>query len=159
LLFFRQAISLIPMFPMTMFERVGPVVLRILKPCITSEHFQVALNAALFCSAPEFMALFRSIPDEVTTFLLSAARTATAHWNPEAREVAEFLVDAIREFETESKVTERGRTAKNPRPKGRIGWLEVVDIAADMDAELDREREKTKAETWLRQIRPCTGTL
>jgi hypothetical protein len=141
-----------------MIERVGPLILRTLKPCITSDHFQVALNAAVFCSAPEFIALFRAIPDDLTTFLLFSARTATAHWNPETREVAEFLVDAVKEFEMGSKPATRGRTGKNPRRNGRVGWLEIVDIAADADSEINRESEKAKYDAWLGQIGSRTGT-
>jgi hypothetical protein len=141
-----------------MFETVGPVILRALKPCITSEHFQVALNSAIFCSAPQFLALFRSIPDDVTTFLLFSARTASGHWNPEAREVAEFLVEAVREFELASKPATRGMTAKNPRGNGRIGWFEIVDIAAAADLELDREHERAKVDAWLARIGTWIGT-
>jgi hypothetical protein len=158
MLFFRQAIALIPMLPMTMFDSVGPVILRALKRCVMSEHFQVALNAAVFCSTPQFLELFRSIPDEVTKFLLFSARTASAHWNPEAREVAAFLVDAVREFEIASKPATRRLTAKNPRRKGRLGWFEIVDLAVEADEGLDREQERAKVEAWLGRIGTWMGT-
>jgi hypothetical protein len=73
LVMFRQLTVLIPMLPMTLFDKVGPVILRIIAPCITSEHFQVALNSAMFCSSPEFLDLFRVIPDEVANILIVPA--------------------------------------------------------------------------------------
>jgi serine/threonine-protein phosphatase 2A regulatory subunit B' len=149
LVMFRQLTVLIPMLPMTLFDKAGPVILRAVAPCITSEHFQVALNAAMFCSSPEFLDLFRAIPDEVANILIGPAMVSTAHWSPEQQEIAEYLVSTLRNFEFASKPTIRARTARSPRRKVRFGWGDVVDIAADSDASLDRECEHEKIRQWL----------
>jgi hypothetical protein len=155
LLFFKQTALLIPLLPMTIFDRVGPVLLRTIRTCLTSEHFEVAMSAALFCAAPEFIDLLTAIPDEVSAFLMVSARAATAHWNTEAAELAQFLVDSLRTFEIASKPTTRARTA---RKKVRFGWLDVIKLAAKEDGTLDEDRERQKVEDWLQQIGPNAGT-
>jgi translation initiation factor IF-1 len=158
MLFFRQAALLIPMLPMTMFDRVGPVLLRTIRKALTSEHFQVAMSAALFCAAPEFMSLFRSIPDDVSKFLIISARVATEHWNQETGEVAKFLVGALRDFERASKPATRARTANNPRKRIRMGWGDVVEIAIEADRDLDADHEREKVDNWLAQVASGLGT-
>jgi hypothetical protein len=158
LVMFRQLTVLIPMLPMTLFDKVGPVILRIMAPCITSEHFQVALNSAMFCSSPEFLDLFRAIPEEVANILIDPAMDSTTHWSPEQQEMAEYLVDTLRSFEFASKPAIRARTARSPRQKVRFGWSDVVNIAADSDASVDRECEHEKVRQWLLYADASTPT-
>lgn len=156
--FFRQTAFLIPMLPMTAFDRVAPVLLRTLRRCLTSEHSQVSMNASLFCAAPEFIDLFRPIPDDVSVFLMVGARAASAHWNAEARELAQFLVEALREFQIASKPATRARAAANQRRKIRLAWPDIVELAVGADESLDADRVRAKVNEWIRRIGPGPGT-
>jgi hypothetical protein len=158
LVMFRQLTVLIPMLPMTLFDKVGPIILRTLAPCLTSEHFQVALNSAMFCSSAEFLHLFRTIPDEVSNILIGPARESTTHWSPEQQEMAQYLVDTLQDFEFASKPAIRARTARSPRRKVMVGWGDVVEIAADSDASVDRECEREKLRQWLVYANSSTST-
>jgi hypothetical protein len=154
MMFFRQTAFLLPMLPMTALDRVGPVLLQTLRRCLACEHFQVSMNAAVFCAAPEFIDFLRYFPEDLSGSLMMGARVATAHWNSDTKELAETLVDSLHEFQLTSTPASSAPSPRNPPTTARFAWSDVVELAVAADDTLDLDHERSKLDEWLRKTGP-----
>lgn len=138
ILFLHQITIFLPTLPATMFDKVGPLVLQVLTPYITSEHWQVSLNATLFCADDSFIDVYKPIPDAIEKYLIPAAKVLLGHWREDERELAGMFLEKLNAFRTASKPAMRANAAPRRvhRESEAVQWAKIVELAsanADID--------------------------
>ena len=142
ILFLHQITIFLPTLPATMFDKVGPLVLQVLAPYITSEHWQVSLNATLFCIDDSFIDVYKPIPDAIDKYLIPAAKVAVGHWREDERELAEKFLEKLNAFRTASKPAMRAAAQpRKPKPESEaVQWTKILELASAQDVDIDTHR-------------------
>ena len=148
ILFFHQFMNLLPTQPATILEKVGPLVLKTIAPCITSQNYRVACLAISFASDPDFIAVYKPIPDAILEILMPAVKeAATNHWNEYTREIALRLLDQLSDFHFRSKPKNRALTATQRKTiQQPLGWASVIEAAVSNDQSIDSQQEQMKVQ-------------
>jgi serine/threonine-protein phosphatase 2A regulatory subunit B' len=137
LVFLHQLMKLVPLLPTTMLEKIGPIIVKTLGPCLTSQSWEITFQAASFCFQDGFLHLFRPVPDLVTKTLISAARVACQHWNSQAREAGAALLEKLLAFQFASNRIARATSRKTVPTPAQIRWSDVFQMAAEADPSID----------------------
>lgn len=142
ILFLHQFMRLLPTQPATVLENVGPLVLKIIAPCITSQNFKVSMLSTSFVTDDDFIEVYKPLPDAISDILIPAAKTACNHWNQDERDLAIRLMDKLSDFRFRSKPATRATTASMERNRinnQQINWNDIINLAASNDPALNTD--------------------
>ncbi|OHS97801.1 hypothetical protein TRFO_09219 [Tritrichomonas foetus] len=151
ILFLHQFFELLPTQPATVIEKVGPLVLKIIAPCLYSQNFRIALLATNFVTDDDFINVYKPMPDSISDILMPAAKVACDHWNEKEKEVAVRLLDQLSNFHFRSKPATRATTAtiKKQSKENRFDWVDIIEIAVGNDESIVKKEEEEKLNIFL----------